>query len=81
MWRDVFVRVFRGESRPAVIAVFKAVTTGTEREVEAATGAWKAQRRESQEAREERARYDEAARWLEKRVKRSPAGCWLPSDE
>jgi hypothetical protein len=38
MWRDVFVRVFRGESRPGVIAVFKAVTTGTEREVEAATG-------------------------------------------
>ena len=81
-WRDSFLRAFRGESRsPGVLTVFKAVAVGTEREAEMATSAWKARRREAQEAREDRERYDEAARWLEERVKRSPAACWMPSDE
>jgi hypothetical protein len=77
-WRDVFVRAIRGEAEPGVLTVFKAVTTGTEREVEAATGAWVARRRESREAREERAHYEESARRLEDKVRRSPGLCYMP---
>jgi hypothetical protein len=80
MWRDTFVRVFRGESRPGVLNVFKAVATGSEHDVDMATGAWKARRRESREARDERERYRESARQLEEKVKRSPGLCWIPGD-
>lgn len=80
-WRDALVRAIRGETKPGVLTVFKATTTGTEHDVDRATGAWKARRRESQEAREERRDYNEAARRLERKVRRSPAGCWMPSDD
>jgi hypothetical protein len=81
---DAFRRLFhRGEDRtaPTLLAVTHAVLLGSLEEAEHTATAWATHQRELAQRAEERERQDQAVEWLRDRVMRSPANCWIPSDE
>jgi hypothetical protein len=81
--RDLAGKVWRsreGPQRPPdLLDVLKAIAVGDdEREVERVAREWASAARSAQEEREDRSRYEQAARALEERVKSGPG--WFPGD-